>query len=191
MRDPRPGARNKPLGDEVRSTRPGQLAKQRQHRLLTSQLPVLYLCTRRPLSTSPSLTLHPSSHIAPSQCLPVPTYARPRPNFFLTHPDADTQSYRSSAGQLSASVSHTVSTTKPPLPLPTSSARTRSCTSTSSLSSTRLVKSTRRRLLPNQSLAVCRAIPSESLSTRSHISTAVTDPSDPKFDFEAWLKSVQ
>ncbi|CAD0114952.1 unnamed protein product [Aureobasidium uvarum] len=31
----------------------------------------------------------------------------------------------------------------------------------------------------------------QSLSTRSRSHAAVTDPSDPKFDLESWLKSVQ
>jgi len=65
-------------------------------------------------------------------------------------------------------VSHTVSTTKPPSLLPTSSARTKRPTSTSSLLSTRPVKSTRRRLLPNQSLVVCRVTFSDSLCRLAH-----------------------
>jgi hypothetical protein len=161
---PQTRARNKPRGRSSLD----QLSKQRQHRLQPSQLPVLYPRTRRPLSSNLSPTLRPPPHIRPSQCLPVPTYARPRPNFFLTRPDADSHSHRSSAGQLSASVSHTVSTTKPPLPLPTSSARTRRSTSASSLSSTTPVKSTRRRLLPGPSLVVCRAIASVNLCQPAH-----------------------
>jgi hypothetical protein len=168
MRDPRPGHGTNRLErsslDQARAARETTTAS-------TLNTPI---ARALPLYSSPALhqsffDLTPvTSHTTPSQCLPVPTYARPRPNFFLTRPDADSQSHRSSAGQLSASVSHTVSTTKPPLPLPTSSARTRRHTSTSSLSSTRPVKSTRRRLLPNPSLAVCRAISCLNLCQLAH-----------------------
>ena len=41
----------------------------------------LYPHIRRPVSSSLASTLRPS-HINPSQCLPVQTYARPCPNFF-------------------------------------------------------------------------------------------------------------
>jgi len=43
----------------------------------------------------------------------------------------------------------------------------------------------------SKSGGMSRPILRQSLPTRSHSSTAVTDPSDPKFDFESWLKSVQ
>ncbi|KAI4805028.1 hypothetical protein E4T44_11311, partial [Aureobasidium sp. EXF-8845] len=43
----------------------------------------------------------------------------------------------------------------------------------------------------SKSGGMSRRILPQSSSIRSHTSTAVTDPNDPKFDFEAWLKSVQ
>lgn len=98
------------------------------------------------------------------------------PTSFLPCPHTDAQSRRSSAGQPSASVSHTVSTTRPPSLLPTSSVRTRRSTSASSPSSTRPVKSTRRRPLPRPSLVVCRVISFVNLcqSTYTHPQPSLT-----------------
>jgi hypothetical protein len=113
-------------------------------------------------------------------------------NFSLTtSPDADPTCHRSSAGQHSASVSHTASTTRPPSLPPTSCARTSASTTTSRPSSTRPVKSTRRRLLLRPSLAVRPLVSSCLISLLLTPTTAVTDPSSPKFDLEAYLKSVQ
>jgi hypothetical protein len=153
MRPP-DGRRNKPLGRSSLD----QLDQQRQHRLQTPQLPVLSTLTSVARSPAvfprPYLLLTSTRHNV-FRC--KRTRARV-PTSFLPCPHTDAQSRRSSAGQPSASVSHTVSTTRPPSLLPTSSARTRRSTSASSPSSTRLVKSTRRRPLPRPSLVVCRII---------------------------------
>lgn len=117
--------------------------------LFASAIPIDTSLNCPPRSSSPlSSTL--STLSASSKCRqPVSTCAFSA-QILIKKPEADSLGCRFSAGQHSASVSSTASTTSPPSLPPTSCARTNKSTSARSRSSTRPVQSTKERLLPRR-----------------------------------------